>query len=191
VATVSYTRMADMTAADLALINADAEEDAKELPNRLMDAVAQLEHFKGPLKVSRLEHSLQSATRAHRAGKDKEYVAAALLHDIGDALAPLSHGEMVAGVLRPFVSERVCWIVQKHALFQAYYYAHLDGGDRNARDKYIDHPWYDDCVEFCEQFDQNCFDPDYDSLPLEFFRPIVEEVFSRPRYRADELPVAP
>jgi predicted HD phosphohydrolase len=187
VATVSYTRMADMTAADLALINADAEEDAKELPNRLMDAVAQLEHFKGPLKVSRLEHSLQSATRAHRAGKDKEYVAAALLHDIGDALAPLSHGEMVAGVLRPFVSERVCWIVQKHALFQAYYYAHLMGADRNARDKYRDHPWYDDCVEFCEQFDQNCFDPDYDSEPLEFFRPIVEDVFGRPRFAADDM----
>jgi predicted HD phosphohydrolase len=186
--TVSYTRMADMTAADLALINADLEEDARELPARLMNAVAELERFQGPLKVSRLEHSLQSATRALRAGKDNEYVAAALLHDIGDALAPHSHGEMVAGVLRPFVSERVCWIVQKHALFQAYNYAHLDGGDRNARDKYIDHPFYDDCVEFCELFDQNCFDPAYDSLPLEHFRPIVEEVFARPRYAADDLP---
>ena len=186
--TVSYTRMADMTAADLALINADLEEDSRDLPARLMNAVAELERFQGPLKVSRLEHSLQSATRALRAGKDNEYVAAALLHDIGDALAPHSHGEMVAGVLRPFVSERVCWIVQKHALFQAYYYAHLDGGNRNARDKYIDHPFYDDCVEFCERFDQNCFDPAYDSLPLEHFRPIVEEVFRRPRHAADDLP---
>jgi predicted HD phosphohydrolase len=85
------------------------------------------------------------------------------------------------------VSERVCWIVQKHALFQSYYYAHLMGQDRNARDRYLDHPFYDDCVEFCEHFDQNCFDPDYDSLPLEFLRPIVEEVFGRPRYAADEL----
>ena len=87
-AIVSYTRMADMTEADLRLIDADAEQDARELPGRLMNAVAELERFQGPLKVSRLEHSLQSATRAHRAGKDKEYVAAALLHDIGDALAP-------------------------------------------------------------------------------------------------------
>jgi predicted HD phosphohydrolase len=184
-ASVSYTRMADMTEADLRLINADADEDARELPARLMNAVADLERFQGPLKV-------QSATRAHRAGKDKEYVVAALLHDIGDALAPHSHGDMVAAVLRPFISERVCWIVQKHALFQAYYYAHLMGEDRNARDKYIDHPFYDDCVEFCEQFDQNCFDPDYDSLPLEFFRPLVEEVFRQPRHAADDLPfVAP
>ena len=185
-ATVSYTRMADMTEADLRLIDADADEDARELPNRLMNAVAELERFQGPLKVSRLEHSLQSATRASRAGKDKEYVAAALLHDIGDALAPHSHGEMVAAVLRPFVSERICWIVQKHGLFQSYYYAHLTGEDRNARDRYIDHPFYDDCVEFCERFDQNCFDPDYDSLPLEFFRPTVEDVFRVPRHMADE-----
>ena len=184
-AIVSYTRMADMTEADMRLINADADADALELPGRLMNAVAELERFQGSLKVSRLEHSLQSATRASRAGKDREYVAAALLHDIGDALAPHSHGEMVAAVLRPFVSERVCWIVQKHGLFQAYYYAHLMGEDRNARDRYIDHPFYDDCVEFCEQFDQNCFDPDYDSLPLEFFRPIVEDVFRRQRHSAD------
>src|SRR5215213_6315909 len=175
-ATVSYTRMADMTEADLRLINADADEDARALPGRLMNAVAELERFQGALKVNRLEHSLQSATRASRAGKDKEYVAAALLHDIGDALAPHSHGEMVAGVLRPFVSERVCWIIQKHALFQAYHYAHLMGEDRNARDKHADHP-----------FDQNCFDPYYDSLPLEFFRPIVEEVFRQHRYAADDL----
>src|SRR3954451_23794382 len=186
-ARVSYTRMADMAKAGLRMLDADAEVDAAGLPGRLMDAVAQLEQFQGALKVSRLEHSLQSATRAHRAGKDKEYVAAALLHDIGDALAPHSHGEMVAGVLRPFVSERVCWIIQKHALFQAYYYAHLMGADRNARDKYADHPFYDDCVEFCEQFVQNCFDPDYESLPLEFFRPIVEEVFGRPRFAADDM----
>ncbi|MBN1530228.1 MAG: HD domain-containing protein [Thermoleophilaceae bacterium] len=180
-ARVSYTRMADMTAADLALVNADGDEDAKELPDRLMKAVADLERFQGPLQVTRLEHSLQSATRALRAGKDDEYVAAALLHDIGDALAPHSHGEMVAAVLRPFVSERICWIVEKHGLFQAYYYAHLMGEDRNARDKYAGHPWYDDCVEFCEHFDQNCFDPAYDSLPLESFRPLIEAVFRQPR----------
>jgi predicted HD phosphohydrolase len=184
-ATVSYTRMADMTEDDWRLVTEDGEEDARDLPNRLMDAVAKLEEFQGPLKVTRLEHSLQSATRALRAGKDKEYVVAALLHDIGDALAPYSHGEMVAGVLRPFVSERVCWIVQKHALFQSYYYAHHIGLDRNARDKYIDHPWYDDCVEFCEHFDQNCFDPEYDSMPLESFRPMVEDVFARPHFAAD------
>ena len=186
-AIVSYTRMADMTEADLRLINADADEDARELPGRLMAAVAELERFQGPLKVTRLEHSLQSATRAHRAGKDKEYVAAALLHDIGDALAPYSHGDMVAARAEA-LRERARLLDRPEARpVPGYYYAHLMGEDRNARDKYVDHPFYDDCVEFCEHFDQNCFDPDYDSLPLEFFRPIVEDVFRRPRYAADDL----
>ena len=175
-ATVSYTRMADMTEADLRLVKADADDDAGKLPGRLMDAVAQLEQFHGPLKVTRLEHSLQSATRAYRAGKDNEYVAAALLHeDLRHCIGDLGGAQALRERAR-------CWIIQKHALFQAYYYAHLMGEDRNARDKYLDHPSYDDCVEFCEHFDQNCFDPDYDSLPLEFFRPIVDEVFRRPRY---------
>ena len=186
--TVSYQHMADMTREDAELIWADGDEEAAELPGRILDAVQALEQFKGPLPVTRLEHSLQSATRAHRDGRDEEYVVAALIHDIGDALAPYSHGEYVAAVMKPYINERVCWIVKRHPLFQAYYYAHLMGADRNARDKYIDHPFYDDCVEFCEHFDQNCFDPDYDSLPLEFFRPIVDEVFSHPRFAADELP---
>ena len=183
-ATVSYTRMADMTEADLALINADSDEDVRDLPGRLMNAVAELENFQGPLR------SPASSTRCSRPrapsgpARTRSTWQRRCVHDIGDALAPYSHGEMVGAVLRPFVSERVCWIVQKHGLFQAYYYAHLMGEDRNARDKYIDHPFYDDCVEFCEHFDQNCFDPDYDSLPLESFRPIMEEVFGQARYAA-------
>jgi len=186
--TVGFTRMQDGTAADYALLDRLETQYIEALPDRLLAAVRALEHSMGGYQVTRYEHSLQSATRALRDGRSDEYVAAALLHDIGDALAPYSHGEMVGAVLKPFVSERVCWIVEKHGLFQAYYYAHLMGEDRNARDKYIDHPYYDDCVEFCEHFDQNCFDPDYDSLPLEFFRPIVEEVFGSPRFPADELP---
>lgn len=184
---VSYRRMADMTAEDMALLEVHAAESLKTLPDRLLEAVAKLADFQGPVQVSRLEHSLQSATRAYRDGKDDEYVAAALLHDIGDELAPYTHGGMVAAILRPFLNERVCWIVEKHGLFQAYYYAHLVGGDRNARDKYRDHPYYDDCAEFCEKYDQNCFDPAYDSLPLEFFEPIVRRLFSRPLAVADGI----
>jgi predicted HD phosphohydrolase len=179
--------MADMTQADADLLAEDGEKDLEELPGRMMDAVRALEAFQGPLLVTRKEHSLQSATRAHRAGESTEYVVAALVHDIGDAYAPYSHGEFVAAVLKPFVEERICWIIQKHPLFQAYYYAHLMGGDRDARDAYRDHPWYDDCVKFCAEYDQNCFDPDYDSLPLEYFEPMVREVFGHPRYAADGM----
>ena len=187
--TVSYEHMADMTREDAELLSADGDEEAAELPGRILDAVRALKQFQGPLPVTRFEHSLQSATRAHRDGKDEEYVVAALIHDIGDALAPYSHGEYVAAVMKPYINERVCWIVKRHPLFQAYYYAHFLGGDRNARDAYRDHEWYDDCVEFCEHYDQNCFETDYDSLPLEFFRPMVERVFGEARYAADGMSI--
>ena len=177
---VTYRHMADTTAEDIRLVEEDFAESMKTYPDRLLAAVANLENFKGPLKVTRLEHSLQSATRAYRDGLSDEYVAAALLHDIGDELAPYSHGSMVAAIIKPYVGERLAWIIEKHPLFQTYYYAHFVGGDRNARDRYKDHPYYADCAEFCEKYDQNCFDPDYESLPLEFFEPAVRRVFGKP-----------
>ena len=188
-ATVSYTRMADMTAADLELVNADQGEEARELPDRLMKGVAELERFQGPLKVSRLEHSLQSATRAYRAGKDKEYVAAALLHDIGDALAPYSHGEMVAGVLRPFVTSASAGS-SRAALFQSYYYAHLDGRDRNRPRQVHRPPVLRRLRRVLRAVRPELASIRYDSLPLDFFRPIVEEVFRRPRHAADDMPTS-
>lgn len=187
--TVSYRHMADMTQEDAELLIADQNEEAQELPDRILDSVRQLKEFQGPVLVSRYEHSLQSATRAHQAGEDEEYVVAALIHDIGDHLAPYSHGEYVAAIMKPYISERICWIVQRHPLFQAYYYAHHMGGDRNARDAYADHEWYDDCVKFCAEYDQNCFDPEFESLPLEFFEPMVRRVFGKPRYAADGMSI--
>jgi predicted HD phosphohydrolase len=161
---VSFAYMSEGTAEDFQLCAADIENDARALPDRMLQAVAALDDPSGCLQVTRLEHSLQSATRAY---------------DIGDQRAPYSHGELVAAVLRPFVSDRICWIIEHHALFQSYYYAHLAGGDRYARDRFNDHPYYADCVEFCERYDQNCFDPDFQSRPLQFFEPIVRSVFAR------------
>jgi predicted HD phosphohydrolase len=179
---VSYTNMVDMTTRDAELIRKDGEEGARELPGRLLETLQDLEKYEGCLRVNRLEHSLQSGTHAYRDGRDEEYVVAALLHDIGDHLAPYSHGPLVASVLKPFVAPRWCWVIEHHPVFQTYYYAHHIGADRNGRLKYQDHPWYDDCVEFCEKYDQNCFDPDFESLPVDFFAPMVERVCSEPRY---------
>ena len=176
--TVRFTQMADGTAQDYALLHGLEQEYVRDLPARLMAALGELESSFGGYQVSRLEHSLQSATRAEAAGESEEMVAAALLHDIGDALAPLSHSEMAAAILRPYVSERTHWIVKHHGLFQQYYYAHHLGGDRNAREKYRDHKWYQACVDFCENYDQNCFDPDYESKPLSCFAPLLERVFA-------------
>jgi len=179
--TVNFTRMADGTAEEYALLHRLEEDYIRDLPARLVAALNQLDDSFSGYRVSRLEHSLQSATRAEEAGEPEEMIVAALLHDLGDTLAPLSHSEFAAAVLRPFVSARTHWIVAHHGLFQMYYYAHHHGRDRHARDRHRDHPWYQDCVDFCERYDQNCFDPDYPTKPLEHFIPILQRVFAKPR----------
>jgi predicted HD phosphohydrolase len=180
-----FTRMQDGTAEEYAIIEAAEAESAFSLPGRVLDAVRALDDGGAAgYAVTRLEHSLQSATRAERDGQPVDYVVAALVHDIGDGLAPYSHGSYAAAVLRPFVSEELCWIVDHHPLFQMYYYAPHMGGDRGARDQFAGHPWYAATVEFCERYDENCFDPDYDWLPLDHFVPAVESVFRRePMFR--------
>lgn len=175
--TVNFINMADGTEAEYQLLDGYEKDYVARLPERIVAAlVRQGQDSIGGYQMTRLEHALQSATRAHRDGRDEAYVVAALLHDIGDELAPYSHSEMAAAVLRPYVSERIYWIVKQHGLFQMYYYAHHLGGDRNARDKFKDHRWYQDAVEFCERYDQNCFDPEYDSEPLSFFEPMIQRV---------------
>ena len=179
--TVGFTAMADGSAEDYALLHRHEQEYIRDLPARLVAALERLDASFGGYQVSRLAHSLQSATRAEAAGESEEMVVAALLHDVGDGLAPLSHSEMAAAILRPYVSARTHWIVKHHGLFQMYYYAHHLGGDRNAREKYRQHKWYQACVDFCENYDQNCFDPEYESRPLSYFVPLLERVFATPR----------
>ncbi len=175
--TVSFTEMKHGTTADYRLLS-DLERRFNEtLPDRILQAVRDLDKTFSGYQVSRLEHSLQSATRAYRDGRDEDYVVAALIHDIGDVLAPHTHGEMVAAIMKPYFSPRLCWIVKHHGVFQMLYYAHHYDEDPHARDLYAGHPWFDDCAEFCERYDQNCFDPAYNSLPLDFFEPMVRRIF--------------
>ena len=133
-------------------------------------------------KITRLEHSLQTATRALNDKADEEMIVAALLHDIGDELAPLNHSEHAASVLKPYVSEKTHWIIEKHGEFQMYYYAHHLGADRFKREKYKDHKYYQDTINFCEKYDQCSFDPEYKSMSLEEFAPMVKRIFDRKPY---------
>lgn len=175
-----FARMQDGTAEDYRLIEEAEEAFVQGLPERVLGAVRDLErHGLGGFPISRFEHSLQSATRALRDGRDTEYVVAALVHDVGDPLAPYSHGSYAASILRPFVDRRITWIVEHHPVFQMYYYAPHMGGVKDARDRYRGHEWFDATVEFCENYDENCFDASYRSLPLDDFVPLVREVFSR------------
>ena len=107
------------------------------------------------------------------------FFVAALIHDIGDELAPHNHSQYAAAIIQPYVRPEVTWIVRMHGVFQYYYYLDKLGGDKNQRDKYKHHPWYQSCVDFCEKYDQSSFDPDYPTKPLEFFEPMVKRIFSR------------
>lgn len=175
---VSFTAMEFGTQEDCDLVNAHFDEHASNLADRVLDWMRLLDGD-SPYQVTRLEHCLQSATRAERDGADEETVVCALLHDVGDVLSPANHSQAAAALLAPYVSEKNHWIIQHHGLFQGYYYFHFMNEDQNARDKFVDHPYYQACVDFCARWDQNSFDPDYDWHSLEYFEPQVRALFAR------------
>ena len=175
-----FREMKEGTAEDWAIISEEYRAFAKGLPDRVLDHLRLLDGDFGGFPDDRLEHSLQTATRAHRDGRNEQYVVMALLHDIGDTLGSYNHPEVAASIIKPFVTEEIHWICQNHGAFQGYYYFHFLGMDQNARDKFADHPHFEACREFCEKYDQAAFDPDYDSEPLEFFEPMVRRVMAKP-----------
>lgn len=177
--TVRFTQMKHGSAADYALLETLEQEYAAALPERLLAALQGLAGSLGGYRIDRLGHSLQAASRAEDDRADDETVLAALVHDIGDVLAPYNHSDYAAAVLKPYVRPELTWVVRHHGLFQEYYYAHHHGRDRNAREIHSQHRWYDSCVYFCEQYDQAAFDPAYPTRPLQHFAPLVREIFSR------------
>jgi predicted HD phosphohydrolase len=179
---VSFVRMEDGTQADYELLDRLERAYVRELPDRVLGALQKLDQSLQGYAVTRLQHSLQAATRALRDGADDELIVAALIHDVGDDLSPYNHAEVAAGIIRPYVRREVAWIVEQHGLFQTYYYAHHYGRDRNAREQFRDHRWYRACKDFCANWDQCSFDPAYASLPLSAFEPRLREIFSRPAH---------
>jgi len=176
---VSFRRMDEGTPADYALLNRLEDEFVKALPDRIITALGDLEHSLAGYQISRLEHSLQSATRAEQDGADIEMIIGALIHDLGDDLAPMNHSQLAAAIIRPYVRAEVSWIIEHHGIFQMYYYGDAMGVDKNAREIYRGHKWFDSCERFCERWDQMSFDPDYKSRPLAYFEPMLREIFAR------------
>ena len=177
--TVQFTQMRDGTAAEYAMLHDLERQYIAGLPDRVLASLRTLDDGLGGYRVTRLEHSLQAATRAERDGADIDWVVAALVHDIGDGLAPENHSQMAAAILRPYVRAEVTWVVAMHGVFQQHYYGHHLGLDPDAREVYRDHPWFDSCERFCERWDQAAFDPSYPSESLAHFEPMVREVFGR------------
>ncbi|MEH6631896.1 MAG: HD domain-containing protein [Halopseudomonas aestusnigri] len=186
--TINFTQMKDGTKEEYDFL-ADMEKPylALTADRVLTELKRQGEDSLTGYKITRLEHGLQSATRAYRDGADIDWVVGALLHDVGDGLAPQNHDRFSAEVIRPFVREEVSWVVEHHGIFQMFFYGHHYGWDKNAREEFKDHPSFQACADFCERWDQSSFDPDYTSETLDFFIPMVKEVFSRKAYDPDVI----
>jgi predicted HD phosphohydrolase len=180
-ARATFTSMERSTAEDWQVIASQSPDFASRLPDRILAHLRLLDGDYGGFAVDRLTHSLQTATLAHRDGRDEEYVVCALVHDIGDTLGTYNHFDVAAAIVKPFVSEENHWMVQQHGIFQGYYFFHHLGMDRDLRERFRGHPSFTHTEEFCARYDGPAFDPRGETLPLEFFEPMVRRVFMAPK----------
>jgi predicted HD phosphohydrolase len=178
--TSSFTRMDESTAEQWAVIGSETAANQGRVAERVLDMLRSLADVTDGFAVDQLTHSLQTATRAERAGADSDMVFASLLHDVGKAVSVPNHPEIAASIIKPYVRPEVYSVIKAHQDFQGKHYYHHFGGDPNAREQYRGEPWFDLAAQFADDWDQTAFDPDYDTLPLEHFVPMVREVFARP-----------
>lgn len=186
----TFTAMVDGTAEDWQAISRAGQAHRGEHVDRILNHLKLLDNDYGGFAVDRLEHSLQTATRAHQAGQDEEYVVCALLHDIGDILLPASHAELGAAILKPYISERNHWMLEHHGIFQGYYFFEYLGLDRDMREQFRGHPDFEYTAQFCHLYDQNSFDPKFQSMPLEAFVPMMRRVMETPKNSIYRKPAA-
>ena len=179
---VKFNQMKDGTKEEYMLLDKHEKKYIATTGTRLLKFMGGLNNTLEGYQITRLEHSLQTATRALNDKASDEMIVASLLHDIGDVLAPLNHAECAAAILKPYVSEKTHWIIDKHGIFQMYYYAHHFGGNKDEREKYKEHKYYKETIDFCENWDQKSFDPNFKSLSLKDFEPYVKKIFNRTPY---------
>lgn len=176
---VAFTQMKDGSREDYLFLHGTESEYIRALPERILMALQRLGDSLQGYQISRLAHSLQTASRAEDEGADIEYIVAALLHDLGDELAPENHSQLAAAIIRPYVRAEVTWVVEMHGLFQMKYYAHHYGKQRDGYLAWRDHPWFEACNRFCDRWDQAAFDPAYPTRSLAHFEPMLRQVLGR------------
>ena len=177
----SFGAMENGSPGDWAIIDRHEAAFKRGHAGRVLDHLRILQGDHGGFAVDRLEHSLQTATRAFQGGEDEEYIVCALLHDIGDTLGCANHADIAAAIIAPYVSEQNRWMVEHHGIFQGYYFFDHIGLDGNMRERFRGHPWFERTAMFCHLYDQSSFDSSFKSMPLEAFEPMVHRVFSEVR----------
>ncbi|MEK6299408.1 MAG: HD domain-containing protein [Acidobacteriota bacterium] len=176
---MSFTRMDQGKVEDWMAIGARVAQRQSTMPAIIKSMLAQLEQQVDGFAVNQFVHGLQTATRAERAGASEELIVAALCHDIGKVVSVENHPAIAAEILKPYVSNETYEIVRTHQDFQGRHYYALMGKDANARSQYANEPWYDLATRFTDEWDQASFDPEYDTLPIEHFEPMIDRVFSK------------
>lgn len=174
----TFTRMDQSTAEDWHNIMTHHVQLNVALADNVLAQLGMLATAAGGFAVDRLTHSLQTAHRAEMDGRDDAYLICCLVHDIGDILAPDNHPSIAAGMVKPYVEPGYHWMVEQHGVFQGYYFWHHLGGDRNSRDVFAGHEFYDLADEFTAKYDMPAFDPDYATPPLAYYEPLVREFFA-------------
>ena len=180
-ARATFTRMQDSTAADWQVIGGEFMQFSRSLTDRVIAHLQLLQGDYGGFPVDRYTHSLQTATRALRDGRDEEYVCCALLHDIGDTLGSFNHPDIAAAVLQPFVSDENLWMVKHHGIFQGHYFFHHVGLDRDLREQFRGSPHFARTEEFCALYDNPAFDAAAETLPIAEFEPLLRRLMAQPR----------
>ena len=176
---MAFTRMDQGKVEDWMVIGAQVAQRQSTMPSVIKSMLARLEEQVDGFAVNQLVHGLQTATRAERDGASEEIIVAALCHDIGKVISVENHPAIAAEILKPYVSTETYEIVRTHQDFQGRHYYALMGKDANARRQYENEPWYEMATRFTDEWDQASFDPDYDTLPLEHFEPMIDRVFSK------------
>ncbi len=176
-------RMSEFSDAYMTFVEDHLDADLREVPDRILTFLRMTDALTQGFQVSQLVHGLQTATMAERSGAGPDMVVGALCHDMGKLVSNANHPAIAAEMIRPWVHDDVYWVVKVHQDFEGMHYYARIGLDPMMRRKHAGHPAYELAERFADEWDQNAFDPDYDTLPLEHFEPLVRDVFGRPPRR--------
>jgi predicted HD phosphohydrolase len=181
-----FTRMDESTAAEWMSIGREVAKRQAQMPALIKSMLRQLEEQVDGFATNQLVHALQTATRAVRDGASEELIVAALCHDIGKVISVINHPAIAAEMLKPYVARETYEIIRTHQDFQGRHYYALMGMNPNAREQYRDQSWYALAEKFTDEWDQTSFDPNYDTLPLAYFEPMIDRVFGKSLIRLND-----
>ncbi|MBP6824841.1 MAG: HD domain-containing protein [Acidobacteria bacterium] len=183
---MSFTRMDQSTVEDWMVIGGEVAKRQSQMPAMIKSMLKQLEDQVDGFSMNQLQHALQTATMAERAGASEELIVAALCHDIGKVISVINHPAIAAEILKPYVSPETYEVIRTHQDFQGkHYYEHF-GMNPNLREEHESQPWFELAKKFTDEWDQAAFDPNYETQTLEHFEPMIDRVFSKELVRVQK-----